>query len=139
MIFFAKCINQCIRSASDGYREVHRQFHYIVIFCLCRQCCCSCHLVSINPASAIAIVFLNADKHSPASSARSTKRRVGDAYVGGVESSATDRSRSDCVHEQVAKRIANVRFTIFFSPPSLDGAIIADSKRRDCSVSRKRL
>ena len=23
----------------------------------------------------------------------------------------TDRSRSDCVHEQVAKRIANVRFT----------------------------
>ena len=28
----------------------------------------------------------------------------------GVESS-TDRSRSDCVHEQVAKRIANVRFT----------------------------
>ena len=33
-------------------------------------------------------LFLNADKHSPASSAR-----------------------SDCVHEQVAKRIANVRFT----------------------------
>ena len=32
--------------------------------------------------------ILNADKHSPASSAR-----------------------SDCVHEQVAKRIANVRFT----------------------------
>ena len=32
---------------------------------------------------------LNADKHSPA---------------------PTDRSRSDCVHEQVAKRIANVRF-----------------------------
>ena len=31
---------------------------------------------------------VNADKHSPASSAR-----------------------SDCVHEQVAKRIANVRFT----------------------------
>jgi hypothetical protein len=24
----------------------------------------------------------------------------------------TDRSQSDCVHEQVAKRIANVRFTI---------------------------
>ena len=24
----------------------------------------------------------------------------------------TDRSRSDCVHEQVAKRIANVRFTL---------------------------
>ena len=32
--------------------------------------------------------YLNADKHSHASSAR-----------------------SDCVHEQVAKRIANVRFT----------------------------
>ena len=30
------------------------------------------------------ICFLNADKHSPASSARSTKRRVkGDAYVSG--------------------------------------------------------
>ena len=29
----------------------------------------------------------------------------------GVESS-TDRSRSDCVHEQVAKWIANVRFTL---------------------------
>ena len=26
----------------------------------------------------------------------------------------TDRSRSDCVHEQVAKRIANVRFTCQF-------------------------
>ena len=26
----------------------------------------------------------------------------------------TDRSRSDCVHEQVAKRIANVRFTVQF-------------------------
>ena len=25
----------------------------------------------------------------------------------------TDRSRSDCVHEQVAKRIANVRFTFY--------------------------
>ena len=56
----------------------------------------------------------------------------------------TDRSRSDCVHEQVAKRIANVRFTIFFSPPSLDGAIIADSKRRnyhesvkDCKAQKK--
>ena len=30
------------------------------------------------------INYLNADKHSPASSARSTKRRVrGDAYVSG--------------------------------------------------------
>ena len=27
----------------------------------------------------------------------------------------TDRSRSDCVHEQVAKRIANVRFTVICS------------------------
>ena len=27
-------------------------------------------------------------------------------------SASTDRSRSDCVHEQVAKRIVNVRFTI---------------------------
>ena len=55
--------------------------------------------------------ILNADKHSPASSARNTKRRVrGDAYVSGSKA-PTDRSRSDCVHEQVAKRIANVRFT----------------------------
>jgi len=54
---------------------------------------------------------LNADKHSPASSARGTKRRVRGMLLSvGVESS-TDRSRSDCVHEQVAKRIANVRFT----------------------------
>ena len=37
--------------------------------------------------SKTSVTFLNADKHSPASSAR-----------------------SDCVHEQVAKRIANVRF-----------------------------
>ncbi len=56
-------------------------------------------------------VKMNADKHSPASSARSTKRRVRGMLMSvGVESS-TDRSRSDCVHEQVAKRIANVRFT----------------------------
>ena len=36
--------------------------------------------------------YLNADKHSPASSAR-----------------------SDCVHEQVAKRIANVCFTSYYT------------------------
>ena len=46
---------------------------------------------------------LNADKHSPASSARSTKWRVRGMLVSvGVES-PTDRSRSDCVHEQAAK------------------------------------
>ena len=55
---------------------------------------------------------MNADKHSPASSARSTKRRVRRGCFCQWELSApTDRSRSDCVHEQVAKRIANVRFT----------------------------
>ena len=41
--------------------------------------------------SKTSVTFLNADKHSHASSAR-----------------------SDCVHEQVAKRIANVRFTSEF-------------------------
>ena len=57
-------------------------------------------------------LFLNADKHSPASSARSTKRRVRGGCLCQWELKAlTDRSRSDCVHEQVAKRIANVRFT----------------------------
>ena len=30
---------------------------------------------------------------------------------GGQQFVLNDRSRSDCVHEQVAKRIANVRFT----------------------------
>ena len=57
-------------------------------------------------------VKMNADKHSPASSARSTKRRVRGGCLCQWELKApTDRSRSDCVHEQVAKRIANVRFT----------------------------
>ena len=47
---------------------------------------------------------LNADKHSPASSARSTKRRVRGGCLCQWELKApTDRSRSDCVHEQVAK------------------------------------
>ena len=56
--------------------------------------------------------YLNADKHSPASSARSTKRRVrGGCFCQWELKAPTDRSRSDCVHEQVAKRIANVRFT----------------------------
>ena len=56
---------------------------------------------------------LNADKHSPASSARSTKRRVrGECLCQWELKAPTDRSRSDCVHEQVAKRIANVRFTV---------------------------
>ena len=32
-------------------------------------------------------------------------------YLIGELEAPTDRSRSDCVHEQVAKRIANVRFT----------------------------
>ena len=55
---------------------------------------------------------MNADKHSPASSARSTKRRVrGGCFCQWELSAPTDRSRSDCVHEQVAKRIANVRVT----------------------------
>ena len=54
---------------------------------------------------------MNADKHSPASSARSTKRRVRGCLCQWKLSAPTDRSRSDCVHEQVAKRIANVRFT----------------------------
>ena len=54
------------------------------------------HPLHYDFPTAYCSVQLNADKHSPASSARSTKRRVkGDAYV--------DRSRSDCVHEQVAK------------------------------------
>ena len=34
----------------------------------------------------------------------------------------TDRSRSDCVHEQVAKRIANVRFiSVEKTPTSASG------------------
>ena len=58
-------------------------------------------------------IILNADKHSPASSVRSTKWRVRGGCLCQWELKApTDRSRSDCVHEQVAKRIANVRFTL---------------------------
>ena len=54
---------------------------------------------------------LNAEKHSPTSSVQSTKRWVWGMLMSvGVES-FTDRSRSDSVHEQVAKRIVNVRFT----------------------------
>ena len=44
----------------------------------------------------------HADKHSPASSVRSTKRRVG-CFCQWQLKAPTDRSRSDCVHEQVAK------------------------------------
>ena len=56
---------------------------------------------------------MNADKHSPASSVRSTKRRVRGCLCQWELKAPTDRSRSDCVHEQVAKRIANVRFTTY--------------------------
>ncbi len=49
-------------------------------------------------------IILNADKHSPASSVRSTKWRVRGGCLCQWELKApTDRSRSDCVHEQVAK------------------------------------
>ena len=54
---------------------------------------------------------LNADKHSPASSAQSTKQRGRGCFCQWELKAPTDRSQSDCVHEQVAKRIANVRFT----------------------------
>ena len=47
--------------------------------------------------------FLNANKHSPASSARSTKRRVRGCLCQWELKDPTDRLRSDCVHEQVAK------------------------------------
>ena len=68
-------------------------------------------------------LFLNADKHSPASSARSTKRRGRGGCLCQWELKApTDRSRSDCVHEQVAKRIANVRFTCYRSTLKKSGA-----------------
>ena len=49
------------------------------------------------------VIHLNADKHSPASSARSTKRRVRGCLCQWELKAPTDRSRSDCVHEQVAK------------------------------------
>ena len=58
---------------------------------------------------------LNADKHSPASSAQSTKQRGRGCFCQWELKAPTDRSQSDCVHEQVAKRIANVRFTIKMS------------------------
>ena len=56
--------------------------------------------------------ILNADKHSPASSAR-----------------------SDCVHEQVAKRIANVRFTVRFARSGITPAYsFAQLKQGTCLI-----
>ena len=66
---------------------------------------------SLRPGYRSRRKHLNADKHSPASSVRSTKRRVRGCLCQWELKAPTDRSRSDCVHEQVAKRIANVRFT----------------------------
>ena len=48
-------------------------------------------------------VILTVDKHFFASSARSTKRRVRGMLMSVELKAPTDRSRSDCVHEQVAK------------------------------------
>ena len=68
--------------------------------------------IRLNNKPELVVIHLNADKHSPASSARNTKRRVrGGCFCQWELKAPTDRSRSDCVHEQVAKRIANVRFT----------------------------
>ena len=59
-------------------------------------------LTVISKNDRVSFLYLNADKHSP-----------------------TDRSQSDCVHEQVAKRIANVRFTADkHSPASLHWRMI---------------
>ena len=74
---------------------------------------------------------LNADKHSPASSARSTKRWVRGCLCQWEPSAPTDRSRSDCVHEQVAKRIANVRFTCWKKPQDVDNIIVKKKKWSD--------
>ena len=57
----------------------------------------------LQVAKRIANIRLTADKHSPASSARSTKRRVRGMFLSVEVESPTGRSRSDCVHEQVAK------------------------------------
>ena len=45
------------------------------------------------------------------SSGQSTKRWLRGCLCQWELKAHTDRSQSDCVHEQVAKRIANVRFT----------------------------
>ena len=41
----------------------------------------------------------------------------------------TDRSRSDCVHEQVAKRIANIRFTQYKNDMSVKRSFATHSIR----------
>ena len=72
---------------------------------------------AVGDEQQINLAILNADKHSPASCARSTKRRVRGMLMSVELKAPTDRSRSDCVHEQVSKRIANVRFTADKHPP----------------------
>ena len=82
--------------------------------------------------------LLNADKHSPASSARSTKRRVRGGCLCQWELKApTDRSRSDCVHEQVAKRIANVRFTNSYRWQRKDDMNIQIFGTKKCNDTKK--
>ena len=68
-------------------------------------------IVHVDPAIQSTCTILNADKHSLTSCARSSKPRVRGCLCQWELKAPTDRSRSDCVHEQVAKRIANVRFT----------------------------
>ena len=58
---------------------------------------------AVGDEQQINLAILNADKHSPASCARSTKRRVRGMLMSVELKAPTDRSRSDCVHEQVAK------------------------------------
>ena len=86
--------------------------------------------------------LLNADKPSPASSARSTKRRVrGGCFCQWELKAPTDRSRSDCVHEQVAKRIANVRFTLKLSKLDVNmfSAVNNSLINNGCGLYRGRL
>ena len=59
----------------------------------------------------VAGVLLTESSKSPASIARSNKQWVGGCLCQWELKAPTDRSRSDCVHEQVAKRIANIRLT----------------------------
>ena len=67
------------------------------------------HVISFH---VIFFYFLNADNHSPVSSARSTKRWMG-CLCQWVLKAPTDRPRSDCVHEISSGAVCHL-FSDFF-------------------------
>ena len=97
---------QVRRALSGGWGDAYGQWELKAPTDRSRSDC-----VHEQVAKRIANVRFTADKHSPLQVRRALSGGWGDAYGQWELKAPTDRSRSDCVHEQVAKRIANVRFT----------------------------